>query len=814
MTSKTKKTMKTVTKTGVWAISDVFFLIVKAIGTILLISITAVVIFACIFLIYLKNNLVTELDVRPEDFSMSLSSVICYIDDETGDEVELVTLQSSQFRIWVDYSEFPSHLIDALVSIEDHRFFKHHGVDWYRTAGAFTNMFLGMKDTFGGSTLTQQLIKNMTQEDDATVRRKLQEIFRALEYEKQYDKDEILELYLNLVYFGHGCYGIGAAADYYFGKEVSQLTIAEAASIVGITNNPSMYSPYANKENNKSRQELILEKMLQLGYLTEPEHERARNAQLIFRRGDSYTYEDVVYTWFEEAVIRDATRDLMNERDLSETVARRYLFTRGYRIIATIDPEMQTIVDDLYEHPELLPKVTGSAQQLQSGIVIADPYTGEIKALSGGVGNKTKNMLLSRATMSRRPPGSSIKPISCYAPAMDQEILTPNTRYEDSENVRLNGTTWMPKNADRSYRGVVSVREAIRLSLNTTPAVVLDTLTPSVSFRFMRDALGINLHPDDENYAPLAAGQLTNGATVREMTSAFSMFPNSGQRTELRTYTKIYDDNNEIVIDNTAKYFDAISEKTAYWMTDMLHGAVTGGTGGAANLGAMPTAGKTGTSTDSKDRWFVGFTPYYVAAVWTGYDIPAVISASANPAAQIWKMIMQPIHENLEVKSFNKPDDITLKSIPGVANSTYTLRCYDAAGTLIQVQTNEAIPNREHTIQAPVIDGYTLMGEPSVNLFVTNDQSRNLVDFIYESDEIEDPDTTDNPDDNQDPDAPDVTADPDDPFEYPPDPGDVTPYYPPDPGDVIPSDNIDDGTGQELREDGINNSGVETPPDN
>ena len=843
MDPKTKNTVKTVAKTGIHAVSDIFFLVVKAMVTVLLISITSAAIFACIFLVYLKNNIVTELGVRPEDFDISRSSVICYIDSETGQEVELVTLQSTEFRILVEYKEIPQHLIDALVSIEDHRFFKHDGVDWFRTVSAFTNMFLGMKTTYGGSTITQQLIKNMTKEDDATVRRKLQEIFRALEYEKRYDKKDILELYLNLVYFGHGCYGIGAAADYYFGKDVSQLTLAEASSIVGITNNPSMYSPYANKEANKGRQELILAAMLKYEYITEQEYTRVKNTRLNFKRGDNYTYEDVVYTWFEEAVIRDATRDLMNERDLPEALARRLLFTQGYRIIATLDPEMQAVVDSIYEHPELLPKVTGSAQQLQSGIVIADPYTGEIKALSGGVGAKTKNMLLSRATMTRRPPGSSIKPIATYAPAMEQGILTADTRYEDSESVFLNGTTWMPKNADRSYRGVVTVREAIRLSLNTTPAIVLDALTPSFSFRFLRDALGIDLNPNDENYAPLAAGQLTNGATVREMTSAFTMFPNSGQRTELRTYTKIYDENNDIVIDNTAKYTDAISDITAYWMTDMLHGAVTGGTGGAANLGSMLTAGKTGTSSDSKDRWFVGFTPYYIAAVWTGYDRPAVISASANPAAQIWKMVMQPIHEGLEAKSFSKPDNVTQKPVPGVSYSKYTIRCVDTAGEVILEQSDDAIPNRTHTVQAPAIDGYTLVGEPSAAILVTNDPSRNIAVFTYESDETEPPESTDNPDDpnnpndpnaNGDPDGTGITTDPNDPSYYPPDPGDVLPEYPPDPGDVTPGENngnsggeIGDGgsgtgsggAGGSGGSGGANgesggNSGAETPPVN
>ncbi|MCL2684650.1 MAG: transglycosylase domain-containing protein, partial [Synergistaceae bacterium] len=551
MTVETKRFIKRTAKTSFWVAGDIFFLALKAMGTALLVALTTGAVFACIFLIYLRTNLSTGLEVNPDDFVLSLSSVICYIDPETGKEVEMVTLQSTEFRRLVDYDDIPEHMINAVVAIEDHRYFEHHGVDWYRTAGAFMNMFLSMRDTFGGSTITQQLIKNLTHEDDVTVQRKLQEIFRALEFERQFNKEEILERYLNLVYFGHGCYGLGAASNYYFGKEVSELTLAESAAIIGITNNPSMYSPYANSEANKKRQEVILGRMSELGYIESgQELRKAINAPLNFKRGDDYVYEQEIYTWFEEAVIWEVIADLQREKGYSEQWAKRRLYTGGLRIIATIDMEMQAIVDEIYQNPDSLPRVTGSSQPLQSGIVVADPYTGEILALSGGVGSKTRNMLLSRATMTRRPPGSSLKPISCYAPAMEYGLLTPDTLYEDSEYITLSGTTWMPRNADRGYSGIVDVRQAIRVSLNTIPAVVLDQLGPSVSFRFMRDALGFGLHPADEDYAPLAAGQLTHGATVREMASGFSMFPNGGERSELRTYSRVYDADGNIYLDN------------------------------------------------------------------------------------------------------------------------------------------------------------------------------------------------------------------------------------------------------------------------
>ncbi|MCL2124970.1 MAG: PBP1A family penicillin-binding protein [Oscillospiraceae bacterium] len=744
MNVKAKRIVKKTAKTGAWAISDIVFLIIKTMGTLFLIAITTGILFSCIFLMYVKANLTTGLEVDPADFSMSLSSVIYYTDPATNRPKELVTLQSTEFRRWVNYDEIPEHMINALVAIEDHRFYNHHGVDWYRTAGAFMNMFLSMRDTFGGSTITQQLIKNLTNEDDVTIQRKLQEIFRAIEYERQYSKEEILELYLNLVYFGHGCYGIGAAANYYFGKDASQLTLAESAAIIGITNNPSLYSPYADREANKERQEDIIYRMYELGYIvSEQEYNRSINERLNFKRGDDTAVEQVVYTWFEEAVIRDVIQDMIDKMGYSETYAKMWLYNRGLKIYATIDPNIQDIVDNVYTDVDSLPAITGSSQQVQSGIIIADPYTGEVKALSGGVGNKTRNMLLNRATMTRRPPGSSLKPISAYAPAMDKGILTSGTLYEDSEYVTLSGTTWMPKNSDRGYSGIVDVRTAIRMSLNTIPAVVIDQLTPSVSYRFLRDVLGFNLHPADEDYAPLAAGQLTNGATVREMASAFTMFPNNGERVELHTYSVVYDADNNVFLDNGTVSNRAISEETAYWMTDLLRDAATNGTGYEANLGFMPTAGKTGTSTDSEDRWFVGFTPYYVCAVWTGYDMPATMRVNGNPAAQIWKRIMSPIHEGLESKPFYEQGSYYIPPVQGVSRIEYTVRCADAEGEVLREDTGYDIANRKVTKQAPEIEGYVLVSEPSMTISLSVDPSRNVILFVYEPEEPEEPEDID-----------------------------------------------------------------------
>ena len=783
MNAKTKRIVKTVAKSGAWAVSDIFFIALKAIATVLMIVLTTGTVFACIFLIYLRTNISTGLDIDPEVFNMSQSSVIFAIDPETGEEIELVTLQWTEFRHTVTFDEIPEHLIMAAVAIEDHRFFRHNGVDWYRTAGAFMNMFLSMRDTFGGSTITQQLIKNLTHDDDVTVQRKLQEIFRALEFERQFSKEEILEMYLNIAYFGHGRFGVGAAAHFYFGKEVSELTLAESAAIIGITNNPSRFSPYANRRANKERQEIILRRMHELDLISEQEMRRAINEPLNFQRGEDEVFQRVVYTWFEETIIRDVIRDLQIMRGYSETWARRVLYTGGLRIISTINLDMQAIVDDIYKNRENLPRVTGSTQPLQSGIIVADPHTGEIRALSGGTGRKTENMLLNRATGTRRPPGSSIKPISVFAPAMEWGRILPDTQYLDSPEVSLQGTTWMPRNADRSFRGVVDVRTALRLSLNTIPAVILDEIGPSASFSFMRDALGFSLNPADEDYAPLAAGQLTNGATVREMASAFTIFPNGGERVELRTYSRIYGPDGEIFLDNTARSISVISENTANMMTSILVDAVVNGTGGAANLGRhMPTAGKTGTSTDSQDRWFIGFTPYYLAAVWTGFDIPARMSSQGNPAAHIFRMVMAPIHDNLDRREFDAPIRPTRPATGGVATATYTVRLVDVMGQTILENQVTTVLGSEITITAPHLDYYVIVGETSKTITVSNDPDRNQVVFVYRW--IGRPAETP-PDDY--PEYPNVPTDPDTPTYQPP--VDQTPQPPPpDPEPDLPPD--------------------------
>lgn len=652
--SKKKKTASRTAGTAVRTVGSTIGGVFKVLGTILLIFILSALLFGCIFAYYVKSTITPNINISLDDFSVKQSSSILY-EASPDNWQQLIELSGSEKRIWVDYNDIPQYMEQAVISIEDKRFYTHKGVDWYRSVGAFFNMFLGMRNDFGGSTITQQLIKNLTKQDDVTVQRKLLEIFQALELEKKYDKQDIMQWYLNVVYYGEGSYGVQAAAQTYFGKDIQNLDLAECAAIAGITNLPTYYDPFYSLANNKERQEIILHEMYKQGYITKEECDAAIAEELQFVRGEEYTYTQETYTYYEETVIADVIHDLMEEKGINEIAAKQLVYNGGYQIYCCMKPDIQQKVDSIYQNLDALPQSYSNptGQQLQSGIVVMDPHTGEVVALEGGTGSKTINFGLNRAVDTKRPAGSSFKPVAIYGPATEYGIITPSTLVLDEPDQTLKGTSWFPANSGNSYYGVVTIAEALKRSLNTVSAQILDKLTPRASYDFLTQKLGFtSLIQADCDYAPLSLGQLTNGVTVREMAQAFSAFDNEGVFTYARTYTKVTDSNGNIVLDNTPNTIQAFSANTAHIMSYMLKGAVDGGTGSEARLGNMPVAGKTGTTTDSRDRWFVGYTPYYCAAVWTGYDTPAVMNFSGNPASQIWHSVMASISEGQEYQEF------------------------------------------------------------------------------------------------------------------------------------------------------------------
>lgn len=645
----------------------------KVLGTVILVLALTGLIFACLFAIYVKNDLSTQIPFDMNGFALDQTTVIYYTDPDTGEDVVMQKLYGGANRTWVKYEDIPADLIHACVAIEDKRFFEHQGVDWITTMKACVSMFVG-SGRAGGSTVTQQLIKNLTGQQEITVRRKLVEIFRALDFEKQYTKTEILEWYLNIIGLGENCSGVQSASQVYFGKNVEELDLAECASLIGITNNPSLYDPYISPENNKQRQETILYAMLEQNYINRGQYEAAMAEELQFRSGrDTEDRDDSAeyYSYFVDQVIRDVVHDLCEKTGYAYDIVYKMVTTGGYNIYCTMDPNVQKALDDVYEDLSNVPH-TASSQQLQSGMIIVDNRTGDIAAMCGGVGKKEGSLTYNRATMSYLSPGSTIKPISVYAPAIELGMITPASVYDDTPYSFTSSSAW-PKNTDNTYRGLVSVNEAVCNSYNTVAVKLVAELTPEYCYSFAKEKMGLStLVSDyvnsqgekfsDVNLAPMAMGGLTNGVTIRDLTAAYATFCNEGVYREARSYTRVTDaDNKEIILDNTQNSYVAMKDMTAWYINYMLMNTVTEGTGTYAQLDNMTTAGKTGTTTSDFDRWFAGYTPYYTGVVWCGYDSPEEVvltDSSINPAVKLWKDVMSTVHKGLENRSFPKPTNV------------------------------------------------------------------------------------------------------------------------------------------------------------
>jgi penicillin-binding protein 1A len=709
-------------------------LVLKIILTVFLIILCTGSLFLVVFSAYVKNTLSDEFSVTLSEFSLAQTSTIYYWDNGIGDWAVLDQLSGKTNSNWVSYEDLGEnkYLEHAAVAIEDKRFYKHHGVDWYRTTAAFANMFLSMSDTFGGSTITQQLIKMLTEYDDVTVKRKLLEIFRALEFEKKYTKEEIMEAYLNFIYLGEGCTGVGAAAHEYFGKDAKDLSIAESACLIGITNNPSLYDPYISLERNRKRTEFILYEMYDQGYITEAEYNEAMAQQLVFTSSDEDEEEtekadtESVTSWYVDAVIEDVIADLQAVKNCSRDVAETLLYSAGYKIYAVVDKDIQDVVDRVYSTRDNLPAgyKKSSYQELQSAVVVMDPVTGDIKALSGGLGDKTASRLFNRATMMHRSPGSTIKPLASYSLCLDKGLVMPYTVFDDSDFVKLKGTDWYPDNDDGKNEGSVTLRYALQVSINTVAAQMIDMLTPRAAYDQLVNKLGFTHLVEDKDgmtdvsYAGMALGQLTEGVSVREMCQAYTMLCNKGIYTEARTYSRIEDAHGNLVYDNENESHVAVSETTAYYMTDMLTNAVNRGTGWLSKFGNMAVAGKSGGSSSWQDRWFIGYTPYLLAAVWTGYEIPENMGSS-NPATGMWKQVMEGAHaaKGYQDASFTVPKNMVKVTVCTDTGLLATEACeHDIRGdrTMTLYMNPEAMPTTVCTAHKYVTlckDSYGLFGD-------------------------------------------------------------------------------------------------------
>ena len=601
-------------------------------------------------------------------------------------------------------------------------------------------MFATMQNNFGGSTITQQLIKNNVFSAESenglidTFKRKFQEQYLALELEKVWDKDQILECYMNSINLGQNTLGVKAAAQRYFNKPTYQLTLSECAVIAGITQNPSKYNPISHPDNNAERREKVLNNMKEQGMISQAEYDEAMADDVYSRIAtvNEEVEDKSVFTYFVDALTEQVLEDLMEVKGYNETQAYNLLYSGGLSIYTTQDPDIQAICDDVFGNEENYPadtkwylnyaltvkKANGEKEnhssemfksyfkqtnssfnmlypskedaqaaidaykaavmsegdtvegekitltpQPQVSITIEDQATGYIVAMVGGRGQKEASRTLNRAYTTTRQPGSTFKVVSTYAPALDSAGLTLADVQNDAPYNYASGrpvSNWWKD----GYRGLLSLRYGIVQSANIVAVKTLTQITPQLGFDYLLN-FGFTTLVDRRVEAdgtvvsdigqPLALGGITDGVTNLELNAAYAAIANKGVYIKPKLYTKIVDHDGNVLIDNTSpSETPVIKETTAWLLTSAMQDVVTSGTGGSVNFGGMAIAGKTGTTSDNKDVWFSGFTPYYTATTWTGYDNNVSLSSSAerNLSKTLWRAVMSRIHENLPEKTF------------------------------------------------------------------------------------------------------------------------------------------------------------------
>lgn len=697
-----------------------------AIGTLVLTAVCTALIFVFIFMAWVNSSLKGHVEVYIDEFETAVSTELYYQDAETEEWVMYQTLfMDGEDRIWVSLDEIPDDLKNAAIAIEDKRFESHPGVDFKSTIRAIVYTLTG-KSIQGGSTITQQTVKNVTGDNQDTVLRKVKEIYRALEMEKRYEKDEILEAYFNEIYMGQSCYGVETASLRYFGVHVNELSLAQCASLISITNNPSQFGPFEgewSREQNRQRQLLVLGAMLDQEMISEAEYEAAVAEEVVYTNGYSnvgtYNGEAIVDTseleeeakptvttsykarnsYFTDAVIEDVAEALMDEYGYNYETAINKVYGSGYKIYTTQNYEYQEIAEKVYEDlsntPYTITKTDGTVEQLQGAMTIIDPYTGYVVAMVGGVGPKIYDRGLNWAT-TYRPCGSATKPISVYAPALDQGIITGASTVDDfplwllytsdgdeEEDVvdpndpLKEGTPW-PKNDYSGFNGLSTIRRALVRSMNTCAVSVCNQLGVWESYDFMTSNLGFTTLTQDDATAlgAMALGGYTNGVTTEEMAAAYCAFVNEGIYTTPRTFIRVEDTNGRVVLENEIDSHAAMKSSTAALMNSILTDVVSGGTGSGAYFPGMSIAGKTGSTNDLRDRYFVGYTPYLVGACWVGYESNARISSGGvNPAVNLWKKVMQEIHYELPNTSFFTSPDLIQVTVCSDSGQLATTLC-------------------------------------------------------------------------------------------------------------------------------------------
>lgn len=647
-----------------------------------------------------------DFEISKEELTIGAANSV--IVDSEGNTV--TNLSGDEKRKIITLDDMSEYLPKAYISMEDERFYKHNGVDIKRTAGAIVHTLVG-NSSYGGSTITQQLVKNITKEDDrsgmAGIMRKVKEWAKAYQVERMISKDQILELYLNILYVGGegNLHGVELGAEYYFNKSAKDLSLAECAYMAGINSSPSRYNPFDESKDNseliKKQTKVALSKMKQLGYIKSDEEYENAVAEvdngLNFQKGTITA--NSAYSYHTEAVLDQVIKQVMEEKQWSQQMAENYVYSSGLTIYSTVNTNIQTEMETEYKNSKYIVagkaknKTTGEKlnEHSQSAMVVIDYKTGNVIGTVGGLGEKTESRGLNRATQSVRQTGSSMKPLAVIAPGLEEKVITAATVYDDAATDFGGG--YKPENYN-GFKGLLNIRQFISTSQNIPALKIMRELTPEKSITYLNKMGLSNIKADQDNDLSLALGGTRNGATPLEMAAAYATIANNGVYITPTFYSKVVDANGDTVMTPKQEQTRVFSEQNAYIAKTIIQEPVkAGGTATYCAISGIDVAAKTGTTDDNYDRWLCGFTPYYAAACWYGYDNNETVSYpySSNPAGSIWDAVMTAIHKGLANATFERPSGIVEQT---VCKKTGGLASTGCTETYKEIFTQDNIPQK------------------------------------------------------------------------------------------------------------------------
>lgn len=610
-----------------------------------------------------------------KDMSINENSIVKDLDEKV-----IAKIGSEKKKKVVTYDEIPNNLKNAYIAIEDERYYSHHGVDLKRTASAIGSYIIHFgSSSFGGSTLTQQLVKNMTGDSTESISRKINEWWKAWQLETCLSKEEILETYFNIIYVGPSIYGVEAGSKYYFNKSASELSLEECAFLAGINHSPNSYNPFNGKDNKEKiikRTHTVLDKMKELNYIDGTQYDKAISnleSGLNFKEGKIETNDDI-YTYHTDALISEITEDIAKKFDISETFATNYINMAGLNIYSTQDSKVQKEIETEFKKKKYILNSKKTTDTSQSAMVIINHKDGSVVGCVGGLGEKKDSRVFNRATQSIRQTGSAIKPIAVLAPAIDKKIITAASIYDDTP--KDFGNDYYPTDYSKSL-GNITVRRAVESSQNVPFVLIMEKLKPKTSIKYL-EKMGITTLTKKDESLPLSLGGLEKGISPLEMAGAYSTIANDGEYIEPTFYSKIERKNGDILVKPSQDKRRVFSKEVAYILKELLTQPVLGenGTATYCKISGVDVAAKTGTTDENYDRWLCGFTPYYTAVTWFGFDKNESIEFNQrNPAGLIWANVMSRVHTGLNSARFEKPYAITTTTICAETGEKATTGC-------------------------------------------------------------------------------------------------------------------------------------------